>query len=183
MNPLNPIAAPLPITGDDVIQDLISVLNAQSDTYTQMYEVVRSRFLALAAVDFDTLTELVGREQPMIAHLRRLESARTMLLRPLAARLGLGAERLTVTELCKHVSPEESKALAGARDRLVAVADRVQQANEQNRVLLEGCLDSVNDLAQSLLQVIEMNPQYGALGGAANQTGTGDPPRLADLRA
>lgn len=183
MNPLNPIAAPLPITGDDVIQDLISVLNAQSDTYTQMYEVVRSRFLALAAVDFDTLTDLVGREQPMIAHLRRLESARTMLLRPLAARLGLIADRLTVTELCKHVSLEESKALAAARDRLVAVADRVQQANEQNRVLLEGCLDSVNDLAQSLLQAIEMNPQYGALGGAANQTGTGDPPRLADLRA
>ena len=111
MNPLNPIAASLPITGDDVIQDLISVLNAQSDTYTQMYDVVRSRFLALAAVDFDTLTDLVGREQPLIAHLRRLESARTMLLRPLATRLGLIAERLTVTELCKHVSPEESKAL------------------------------------------------------------------------
>ena len=50
-------------------------------------------------------------------------------------------------------------------------------------MLLEGCLDSVNDLAQSLLQAIEMNPQYGALGGAANQTGAGDPPRLADLRA
>lgn len=87
-----------------------------------------------------------------------------MLLRPLATRLRLIADRLTVTELCKHVSPEESKALAAARDRLVAVADRVQQANEQNRVLLEGCLDSVNDLAQSLLQAIEMNPQYGALG-------------------
>jgi len=183
MTSLNPIPAPLPITGEDVIQDLISVLHAQCDTYTQMYDVVRSRFMALAAVDFDTLTELVGREQPMIAHLRRLESARTMLLRPLAARLGLVAERLTVTEVCKHVSPEESKALAGARDRLVAVADRVQQANEQNRILLEGCLDSVNDLAQSLLQAIEMNPQYGALGGAANQAGAGDPPRLADLRA
>ncbi|NCA13521.1 MAG: flagellar protein FlgN [Proteobacteria bacterium] len=173
----------LPITGEDAIVDLTSLLDAQVAIYDDMLEVARGRFAALAANDVEALGSLVGREGPMLASLRRLDSARLMVLRPLATRLGVDVARLTVSRIAEEVGPERALPLVSSRDRLVAVATRVQDANEQNRRLLEACLDSVNDLAQSLLQAIETNPQYGSLVGGGSAPGAGDPPRLADLRA
>ena len=173
----------LPITGEDAIVDLTSLIDAQAAIYDDMLQVARARFTALAANDVDALSALVGREGPMLASLRRLDSARLMVLRPLASSLGVDVTRLTVSRIAEEVGPDRSRALVSSRDRLVAVATRVQDANEQNRRLLEACLDSVNDLAQSLLQAIETNPQYGSLMGGGAASGAGDPPRLADLRA
>jgi flagellar biosynthesis/type III secretory pathway chaperone len=173
----------LPITGEDAIVDLTSLIVAQAAIYDEMLEVARARFVALAANDVDALSALVGREGPMLASLRRFDSARVMVLRPLASKLGVDVSRVTVSRIAEEIGPERALTLLSARDRLVAVATRVQGANEQNRRLLEACLDSVNDLAQSLLQAIETNPQYGSLVSGGVAPGAGDPPRLADLRA
>jgi flagellar biosynthesis/type III secretory pathway chaperone len=173
----------LPITGEDAIVDLTSLIDAQAAIYDEMHQVARSRFAALGANNVDALGALVGREGPMLASLRRLDSARLMVLRPLASRLGIDVARLTVSRIAEEVGPDRARPLLSSRDRLVAIAARVQDANEQNRRLLEACLDSVNDLAQSLLQTIETNPQYGSLLGGGNAPGAGDPPRLADVRA
>jgi flagellar biosynthesis/type III secretory pathway chaperone len=174
----------LPITGEDAIVDLMSLIDAQAAIYDDMLAVARARFIALASNDIDALAALVGREGPMLASLRRFDSARVMVLRPLAARLGIEVARLTVSRIADEVGQERACRLVSSRDRLVAVATRVQDANEQNRRLLEACLDSVNDLAQSLLQAIETNPQYGSfVAGNAAAPSAGDPPRLADLRA
>ncbi len=183
MTPQELASASLPITGEDPITDLAALLGAQAAIYEEMHEVVRARFAALAANDLEVLGSLVGREQPMIAALRRLDSARLMVLRPLATRMGTEAERVTVTEIAEAVGSVRAAGLVAARDRLVAITGRVRHANEQNRILLEACLDSANELAQTLLGVIETNPQYGASRGANTTPGTGDPPRLADLRA
>ena len=173
----------LPITGEDAIADLTALIDAQAAIYDDMLAVARARFVALAANDVEALGALVGREGPMLASLRRFDSARVMVLRPLAANLGIDVARLTVSRIADEVGPERARTLVSSRDRLVAVATRVQDANEQNRRLLEACLDSVNDLAQSLLQAIETNPQYGSLIAGNATSGAGDPPRLADLRA
>lgn len=183
MTPQELAIGSLPITGEDPIVDLTSVLDAQAAIYDGMLDVVRARFTALAANDIDALGDLVGREQPMVASLRRLESGRLMVLRPLASRLGVAAETLTVSLIAEALGNERATPLVAARDRLLATVDRVQEANERNRLLLEACLDSANDLAQTLLQVIETSPQYGSLVAGGPASGTGDPPRLADLRA
>lgn len=182
MTPLELSMASLPISGDDPIADLIAVLDAQGKVYDDLHAVAQARFVALAASDIEALGVLVGREQPLVTSLRRLESTRMMVVRPIASELGVDAELLTVSQICEAIEEPEASALSTARDHLTATVARVQEANERNRILLQGCLDSATDLAQTLLQAIEMSPQYGALGGSG-QSGTGDPPRLADLRA
>jgi flagellar biosynthesis/type III secretory pathway chaperone len=135
---------------------------------------------ALVAADTERLGALAERERPLLERLRKLEAWRLQVVRPWAARLGLAAEHVTVSQLATLREPWEASALRAATERLRNTAERVAAANTRNHDLLEACLDSVNASIHHLLQAVQVDPRYAPNG---NRAGSHAAPRLTDLKA
>jgi flagellar biosynthesis/type III secretory pathway chaperone len=162
------------------LDDLLALLAAQATTYEQVLSVADERRGALVAADTERLGELAGRERPRLERLRKLEAWRLQVVRPWAARLGVAAEDVTVSQLATLREPWEASALRAATERLRDTAERVAAANMRNHDLLEACLDSVNASIHHLLQAVQVDPRYAPNG---NRAGSNAAPRLADLKA
>ncbi len=167
------------VTGS-VTGDLLAVLTAQAEVCDALFAVADERRAALAAADADHLAELVGREQPLLTRMRRLEAARIQLIRPWAAQLGMDPERVTISDICTLVDSPSAAALQRAKDDLVQKIARLGEVNDATGELLQACFDSVNDSIQHLLQTVQLDPRYASGGNRAAQETTS---RLTDFRA
>ncbi len=164
-------------------QALLAVLEAQEAIYRQLQALADERLAALVAADVEALSALIGREQPLLAQLSRLEAARLQAVGPWAAQRGVPAERLTMAEIVsmvRPVAPAMAERLEAMRRRLLATAEALQAANRQNADLLQACLDSVNASIYHLLQVVQLDPRYSSEG---KQAGPEAVVRLTDYRA
>ena len=168
------------VTGS-IAGDLLAVLEAQAEVCDDLIALAEERHAALVAADADRLSDLVGREQPLLTRMRRLEAARVQVIRPWAARLATNAERLTVSDLVGLVDTGTASALQQARDGLLAKIQQLGQANDVNAGFLQACLDSVNSSIAHLLQTVQLDPRYASGGNRASQQE--DTPRLTDFRA
>jgi flagellar biosynthesis/type III secretory pathway chaperone len=167
------------VTGS-VTGDLLAVLAAQAEVCDALFALADERRAALAAADTDRLGELVGREQPLVTRMRRLENARVQLIRPWAAQLGMEPERLTITDMRGLVDAEAAAALEHAKDDLVQKIARLGEANDAATDLLRACTDSINASIQHLLQTVQLDPRYASGGNRAAHETTS---RLTDFRA
>jgi flagellar biosynthesis/type III secretory pathway chaperone len=162
------------------VAELLAVLEAQRATYAHLLELAHERHAALRAADAARLSELAEAEEPLLSRVRRLESARLLLLRPWADSLKTAPEAVTVTALSHVLPPADAAALTSARDRLLDVVGAVDDANQRNAHLLNACLESVGDSVRHLLEAVQLDPRYAQSGGRSVQEAG---PRLTDYRA
>ena len=167
------------VTGS-VAGDLLAVLAAQAEVCDALFALADERRAAIAAADTDGLGELVGREQPLLTRMRRLEAARLQLIRPWADQLGMDAERVTISDICTLVDAETAAALQQAKNDLAQKIARLGEANAAAADLLKACADSVDASIQHLLQAVQLDPRYANGGSRAAQQTTS---RLTDFRA
>ena len=160
--------------------NLLAIMAAQGEAYRQLHQLAAERHAALVAADADRLSDMVGREQPLMTHLRKLEEARLQAIQPWAQYLGCVPEQLTVSQLCTLLDPVSAAALVAAKDQLLAVSAALAAQNRTNANLLQACIDSINASVQQLVEAVRFNPRYASDGHRLDH---GESPRLTDLRA
>lgn len=175
--------APAPILGGDLwaaVVEVLDVLEHQQELYGELQQLVSERQDALVAADAPRVSALVDRGQGLIDRVQESEAARLEAVRPVAQRLGLEPEQVTVSRLCAEVDRATAAALRAAQGGLLTRIERLAGESRREAHLLEGCMASATRSLQHLLQSAQPSPRYASDGHPLT---TSYFPRITDRRA
>jgi flagellar biosynthesis/type III secretory pathway chaperone len=146
------------------LDELLAVLHAEVDHLRRLVPLLQTEQAALLRADAREVGALAGDKERAASELKRLEVRRVASLGRLAAELGLGPERVTLSRLTTLLPA--SDALAQVRAQLRAELARLADLNARNRALIDqslACLRGVLDRVRTALADV---PTYGAAGTA-----------------
>lgn len=157
-----------------LMEDLIAVLNQESEAYEKLLGLSSKKTPVIAAGDLKELSKITDEEQAAVGEIQKLEQKRRSCMADIATVLNKDVKTLKLTDLVRLLEkrPSEQKQLAMARDKIKAVADHVRIVNGQNQELLKGALEMVR-FEMNILQ------QAGSAPETANYSKTAD--TLGDL--
>ena len=154
------------------MENLIDILNKESDSYDGLLETSRKKTAIIVKGDLEALSQLTEEEQTKTDKILNLEKKRIEVTKDMANVLNMDVNTLKLTKLVDVLSsrPEEQKALAAAIDRIKASALAVQQVNKQNSELLKNSIEMV-EFELGLLQAMKQAPETANYSRGAYNTG------------
>lgn len=155
-----------------LMENLIDILNKESDSYDGLLETSRKKTAIIVKGDLEALSQLTEEEQTKTDKILNLEKKRIEVTKDMANVLNMDVNTLKLTKLVDVLSsrPEEQKALAAAIDRIKASALAVQQVNKQNSELLKNSIEMV-EFELGLLQAMKQAPETANYSRGAYNTG------------
>ena len=155
-----------------LMENLIDILNKESDSYDGLLETSRKKTAIIVKGDLEALSQLTEEEQTKTDKILNLEKKRIEVMKDMANVLNMDVNTLKLTQLVDVLSsrPEEQKALAAAIDRIKASALAVQQVNKQNSELLKNSIEMV-EFELGLLQAMKQAPETANYSRGAYNTG------------
>ena len=138
-----------------LMENLIEVLNNESQEYDQLLELSTKKTPVLVAGNLEELARITDEEQLVVSRITHLER-KTLLLPDLIEIL---AQR-----------PEEQQKLAKVHDRLRTVVYEVKRVNDQNRILIQNSLEMI-DYDLNMLQSMKSAPETANYNRGAYNTG------------
>lgn len=155
-----------------LMENLIDILNKESDSYDGLLETSRKKTAIIVKGDLEALSRLTEEEQTKTDKILNLEKKRIEVMKDMANVLNMDVNTLKLTKLVDVLSsrPEEQKALAAAIDRIKASALAVQQVNKQNSELLKNSIEMV-EFELGLLQAMKQAPETANYSRGAYNTG------------
>ena len=128
-----------------LMENLIEILNKESDSYDGLLEVSRKKTTAIVKGDLEALTGLTDEEQERASVIANLDKKRNEVMADMANVLNKDVNTLKLTALVEMLStrPQEQKALAEAIERIKRSAGALQQVNRQNGELLKNSIEMV----------------------------------------
>ena len=155
-----------------LMENLIDILNKESDSYDGLLETSRKKTAIIVKGDLEALSQLTEEEQTKTDKILNLEKKRIEVMKDMANVLNMDVNTLKLTQLVDVLSsrPEEQKALAAAIDRIKASALAVQQVNKQNSELLKNSIEMV-EFELNLLQAMKQAPETANYSRGAYNTG------------
>ena len=155
-----------------LMENLIEILNKESDSYDGLLEVSRKKTTAIVKGDLEALTELTDEEQERASVIANLDKKRNEVMADMANVLNKDVNTLKLTALVEMLStrPQEQKALAEAIERIKRSAGTLQQVNHQNGELLKNSIEMV-EFELSLLQAMKAAPEMANYSRGAFNTG------------
>lgn len=155
-----------------LVDELLTVMSEETSRYNELTEASSVKRNAIVERDLELLEESTTKEQGISSKLKNLETKRIGLLKDMAVVLGHDGEVLTVTQVIGLLSkqPQEQKALAETRDRLVEAASKMQLMNQQNEILLQQAMEMV-DFDLTLLKSMRQAPETANYNKNAYNTG------------
>jgi len=144
------------------IDQLEKVLEKEEELASSVLQVIEEQKQALMALDAERVSQSVEKHRKLILPSAELERRRRTLVAAIAQRTpGLSRERkeTRMTDLLRAHGGDTADRLKGRCDRLARAARRIQQGNQQNRLLLESTMRFVrnsiriltNDFSRTLI--------------------------------
>ncbi len=126
-----------------LVEELVNVLNNETDIYKELVECGRQKKDILIVADITALEALTEKEQALSDRLLSESNHQMSLLKDISAVLGKESEQMTVTKLIAALASQEDavKQLTVARDNLLEVAEELQMINVQNEALLNQAIE------------------------------------------
>ncbi len=150
-----------------LIENLISVLEEESNLYELLTEESLNKTPVIVANDLKRLAEANAREQKIVDDITAVSHKRDKALTEIATVLGKDANTITVSEVIHAMEkqPEFQHPLIVVKDKMVKQVEELRRINLHNQELLKEALEmteySIN-LVQSLNQVPETANYSGA---------------------
>lgn len=131
-----------------LMEELIDTLNSEEELYRKIIPVEEEKTRAVIANDLNSLEDITVREHDLVDQVAALESKRERVAADIATVLGKNSQTITLEEIAQALKnqPDDRKQLQRVHDRLKQTVARLQEVNDQNRVLL-----------QESMQMIEFN--------------------------
>ncbi|MBR1861055.1 MAG: flagellar protein FlgN [Lachnospiraceae bacterium] len=155
------------------MENLIEVLNKESECYEGLLETSRKKTAVIVKGDLEALTQLTEEEQKQTDVILNLDKKRDEVMKDMANVLNKDVNTLKLTGLVEILSsrPGEQKALAAAIERIKASAGALQQVNRQNGELLKNSIEMV-EFELNLLQAMKAAPETANYSRGAYSTGS-----------
>ena len=155
-----------------LIENLITILEQESELYERLIKESMDKTPVIVSNDLQRLSEANDREQRIVDEITSISHKRNQALGEIATVLGKDADRITVSEVIELMAkqPEFQHPLIAVRDKMLKQADLLKQVNVHNQNLLKESLEmteySIN-LMQSMNQAPETaNYNKGSYSGA-----------------
>ncbi len=155
-----------------LMENLIEILNKESDSYEGLLETSRKKTAVIVRGDLEALTQLTEEEQAKTNIIVNLDKKRDEIMKDMANVLNKDVNTLKLTSLVEILSsrPGEQKALAAAIDRIKRSAGALLQVNRQNSELLKNSIEMV-EFELNLLQAAKAAPETANYSRGAYNTG------------
>ena len=120
-------------------EQLAVVLQSEADISDELLKAMEKKQESLIYFKADVMADAVDRERSLLKQIRELEQERERIVADLASAVPAlkGRHGATVTELVRYVDGNTAARLSDLAQRIKTVGQRVQQKNQQNRMLLD----------------------------------------------
>ena len=142
-----------------MITQLIGVMKEQVERHTELHGLSVEEKDAIVKNDIDELQKLVNLKNMVISQNNRLEKQRMSLTSDIAEVMGLPDKDLTFSQLIEIMAgkPEEAE-LREVGVSLKDIVEKLKEANDLNRELLESAIDFVEYSLNALRSTIDPEP-------------------------
>jgi flagellar biosynthesis/type III secretory pathway chaperone len=156
-----------------LVEELVKVLEKEEQLYQTLLDYAQEKTQILIRADVPALEKLTSREQLTSDELNAQGNQQKQLLNDIAVVLGRTTEPMTVTRLIAllDTQPKVQEQLTVARDRLLATADKVKNANAQNVLLIQQAIE-LNEFDLTLFKSMRQAPETANYDKSACNTGT-----------
>lgn len=143
-----------------LMENLIEVLNNESQEYDQLLELSTKKTPVLVAGNLEELARITDEEQLVVSRITHLERKRQEVFADIANVINRDVKTLLLPDLIEILAqrPEEQQKLAKVHDRLRTVVYEVKRVNDQNRILIQNSLEMIDydlNMLQSMKRLRE----------------------------
>jgi flagellar biosynthesis/type III secretory pathway chaperone len=124
-----------------MIDQVIDLLEQSEKLYRLLLAVIQEEKKAVLGSNPKLLAEVTAEKEALLARLNQLERQRLRLVQLLSGTLNISAERLNLSILAEKSDNGHRSRIKKLAESLGGLVKRVKQANEENRALIQHCLN------------------------------------------
>jgi flagellar biosynthesis/type III secretory pathway chaperone len=142
-----------------LIDELIDVLEQEYDIYKQLIPIVEEKTKVIVKNDLIALQDITDKEQLAVDHVGALEHRRDIIMNNIKTVLSRRSGDLTLSTLIKLMEkqPQQQKALSLIHDKLKDTIQRLDKANNRNKLLIQQSLEMI-EFNMNFIQSTRMSP-------------------------
>lgn len=140
---------------ENFYNELVEVLTEEYQLYLKMKEVADKKKDALIENRTDELINFVKKEEVIIDEVKELEEKRNIIILKICEIKNKKAENISFRELIKLIPDPERGKLTDIREKLLEIIDKLQEQNEQNKLLITEAIKLNNVSINMLLEALE----------------------------
>lgn len=148
----------------DTIEQLIEVMEDSEKIYEQLLPVFQKEKKAAFSSQPDSFCEIVEEKEELLAHLSRLERRRQIILNQISAQWDIPLNELRLSILADRIQGGQSSRIRRLRTSLNELIRKVKKSNEENRRLIQHCLEIVQGTLGFFQHWVMPRDVYGASG-------------------
>lgn len=151
-----------------LIENLITVLEEESNLYETLTEVSMAKTPVIVANDLTRLSDANAKEQKIVDDITAVSHKRDKALTEIATVLGKDAKTITVSEVIHAMEkqPEFQHPLIAIKDKMLKQVDTLRQVNLHNQELLKEALE-MTEYSINLVQSLNQAPETANYSGAS----------------
>jgi len=158
---------------DFMINQLLGVLEGESELYRSMLTVIGKESKATVRSDLNALTKAGEEKENILLKLRLIEEQRIRLVREMAEALGYSPRDFTITMISQLVGEPFAGRLSQAGTDLSTVLNTVKDANHRNKQLFEHSLELLRGSFNLLSELTRSDMVYYRTGNIQRTYQTG----------
>lgn len=152
-----------------LLKSLSDCVDRQLTLYRKLLDLFHVERSAVLASDLEELNRVIMDKELLLQNIRQAEFTRRAIADEMAARLGLAAGSLTISQLVEKVDQSHASGIKSKGARLQALIDEIQVASERNRSLCLQALQFVSGSIKLLTALSRPNQVYHATGRVQNE--------------
>jgi len=124
-----------------ILDQIIEVLEQSEALFQELVPIFDREKRAALCSRPRQLAEVTVEKEELLARMSKLERKRINLINLMADNLKLSPTQLNLSQLATHADAHQASRIINLRDALSQSITTIKQANAENRLLLQHCLD------------------------------------------
>ena len=151
------------------IDKLIGILEKSEAIYRQLLPVIQTEKQAALMAKPDQLTSATEKKEELLARLQQLERNRQILINRISTESDIPVKDITLSALSKKTDDVRAVKVKRLSDSLNALVPVIKKANEENRAVIQHCLNIVQGALGFFQHWVMPTDVYGATGRMSMQ--------------
>ena len=151
------------------IDKLIGILEKSEAIYRQLLPVIQTEKQAALTAKPDQLTSATEKKEELLVRLQQLERNRQILINRISTESGIPVKDITLSALSKKTDDVRAAKVKRLSDSLNALVPVIKKANEENRAVIQHCLNIVQSALGFFQHWVMPTDVYGASGRMSMQ--------------
>ena len=158
---------------EHLLKKLLRLLEHATELYQSLFAVVQQEKEAVVSLNLQHLNQACKAKESLLLKLRILEEQREQLMDKLASDLGCSPQEISLTQLCQWVEEPYAGLFRERSTDLLALIQKLQKANRQNKSLLSHSLELIQGSYNLLNNAMADSPVYYRRGDVQKNRPTG----------